>query len=202
AASREASSENPSAPAGPSSTPATEPSEPSPSRWTSRLSPARVVAVECGPDLVECFRPPVTPVRELVVVAPAPGGDQRPGENAALADQAGVRARVVLGNLLWGVGNIELDRPADAGFEVHEEGPILRSEQVARVRLAVQQLLASAGAADRAAQPAKCGAEKLPVGTGQLWSPGPVVNLSLRAGDPLGDVRRRQAGPAEGGMQA
>ncbi len=116
-------------------------------------------------------------------------------------DQVLVRARIVISGFFWGMGNVEFDRPAAAGFEVHEEWPSPRAENVAWVRLAVQQLLARAPAVDRAAQPAERGAEKFPVGSGQPGSALLVVNFSLRAGDPLGDVRRRQTGLAEGGMQ-
>ena len=69
------------------------------------------------------------------------------------------------------------------------------------MRFAVQQLLASAPAADRAIQPAERVAEEFPVGTGQRWNPLPVANLCLRTGDSLGEVRRLKIGLAQDGMQ-
>jgi hypothetical protein len=107
----------------------------------------------------------------------------------------------MLFHLFGGMGNVKLDRPTAARLEVYEERPSPRAEQVARMRLAVQQLLASVPAADRAPQPAERVAEEFPVGTGQRWSPLSVANLSLRTGDSIGEVRRRQIDPAQGGMQ-
>ena len=59
-------------------------------------------------------------------------------------DQVLVRARIVICGFFWGMGNVELDLPA--GLQVHEERPSPRAENVAWVRLAVQQLLARAPA--------------------------------------------------------
>src|SRR6516165_7753526 len=39
------------------------------------------------------------------------------------------------------MGDVELDRPTATGFQVREQQPVLRPEQIARVRLAVKQLL-------------------------------------------------------------
>jgi len=113
-----------------------------------------------------------------------------------------VRARIMLCHFFGGMGNVKLDRPTAARPEVDEERPCPGPEHVARMRLAMQQLLASAAAADRAAQSAERVAEEFPVGTGQRRSPLSVANLSSRAGDPIGEVRRPQAGLAQGGMQS
>jgi hypothetical protein len=107
----------------------------------------------------------------------------------------------MLSNFFGGVGNVKLDRPTATRPEVYEERPSPRTEQVARMRLAVQQLLASAPAADRATQSAERVAEEFPVGTEQRWSPLSVANLSLRTGDSVGEVRRSQIGLAQGGVQ-
>jgi hypothetical protein len=107
----------------------------------------------------------------------------------------------MLSNFFGGMGNVKLDRPTAAPPEVHEERPSPRTEQIARMRLAVQELLASAAAADRATQPTERVAEEFPVGTGQRWSPLSVANLSLRTGDSIGEVRRSQICLAQGGMQ-
>jgi len=49
------------------------------------------------------------------------------------------------------MGQIELDRPSAACLEVDEQRPPVGTEQVARVRLAVQQLLDAAVLADQPA---------------------------------------------------
>jgi hypothetical protein len=167
----------------------------------TRLRRAQSVPVECCPNPVESLHSPVVPAGQLVVVPPAPRAEHRPHEDPALADQVVVRARIMRCDFFWGVGNVKLDRPAAAGAEVYEQRPSSRAEQVARVRLAVQQLLAGARAADRAAQPAERAAEEFPVGPGQRRTPLPVGNLCLRTGDSIGEVRRRQVGPAQGGVQ-
>jgi len=115
-------------------------------------------------------------------------------------DQVVVHARIMLADFFGGMGNVKLDRPTAARPEVYEERPSARTEQVARMRLAVQQLLTSAPATDRATQPAERVAEEFPVGTEQRWSPPSVGNLSLRTGDSIGEVRRPQIGLAQGGM--
>src|SRR6516225_4360819 len=107
----------------------------------------------------------------------------------------------MLSYFFGGMGNVKLDRPTAARLEVYEERPSPRTEQVARMRLAVQQLLASAPAADRAAQSAERDAEEFPVGTEQCWSPFSVADLCLRTGDSIGEVRRLQIDLAQGGMQ-
>jgi hypothetical protein len=119
-----------------------------------------------------------------------------------LADQVVVRARIMLPDFFGGMGNVELDRPTAARPEVYEEWPFHRTEQIARMRLAVQQLLASAPAIDRATQSTERVPEELPVGTEQRWSALSVANLSLRTGDSIGQVRRPEMGLAQGGMQS
>src|SRR5581483_1877310 len=132
--------------------------------------------VQRGPDPGKPLDSPVVPVGELVVTPPAPRGDQRPRQGAALADQVVVRARVMRGDLVGGMGDVELDRPAAARPEVDEQRAFPRADQVARMRLTVQELLAGALATDRAAQPAERGAQEFTVGTGQRRSPLPVVD--------------------------
>src|SRR5215471_1178952 len=107
----------------------------------------------------------------------------------------------MLYRFVGGMGKVKLDRPTAARPEVDEERASPRTEQVARMRLAVHQLLASTPAADRAAQPAERVAEQFPVGPGQCWSPLSVANLALRVGDSIGKVRRLQIDLAQSGMQ-
>jgi hypothetical protein len=53
-------------------------------------------------------------------------------------DQVVVRARIMFSDFFGGMGNVKLDRPTAASPEVYEERPSPRTEQVARMRLAVQ----------------------------------------------------------------
>ena len=69
---------------------------------------------------------------------------------ALLLQRYGFRRSV--GNRFWRVGEVELDRPPTACLEVDESRPVLRRQEVARVRLAVQQLLGGAAVADRSSQ--------------------------------------------------
>jgi len=46
----------------------------------------------------------------------------------------------VIGDLFRRMGEIELHRPAAARLETHEQQPIGRGENVARMRLAMQHL--------------------------------------------------------------
>jgi hypothetical protein len=54
------------------------------SSWSS---PVQSVSIECCSNLVEPLHSPVVPIGQLVVVAPAPRGEQRPHEDAALVNQ-------------------------------------------------------------------------------------------------------------------
>ena len=62
----------------------------------------------------------------------------------ALAEQAAIGTRIVRGDLLGCMREIELPWPTTTRLEVDEQQPVLRGEHVARVRLAVQQLLVPA----------------------------------------------------------
>ena len=90
----------------------------------------------------------------------------------AVAQQHVVDARVVLADSLGNMGEIELDGSTAARLEVDEQRPFLRAEYVARVRFAVEQLLAGAAFADRSSQACKCTAEKL-----AIWVREEKVNL-------------------------
>ncbi len=105
---------------------------------------ARVVAIERCSDLAEPLCAQLAPVRELVVSIPAPRCDHREHEDPTIAKQVLIGCRVVLTDFLGRMRDVELDRSAAACLEVYKEQPSLRPEQVARMRLAVQQLLAGA----------------------------------------------------------
>jgi hypothetical protein len=55
-----------------------------------------------------------------------------------------IETRIVLVDLFRRMGKVEFDRPATTRLEVYEQQAVLRAEQVARVWLAMQQLLAAA----------------------------------------------------------
>ncbi len=90
----------------------------------------------------------LAPVGELVASIPAPRGDHRQHEDPALAQQAAIDTRIVLADFFGRMGEVEFHRPTTTRLEVDEQQPVLRGEHVARVRLAVQQLLGGAAFAD------------------------------------------------------
>ena len=91
-----------------------------------------------------------------------------------------VSATIVRADVVGHMGEVELDRSAATRLQVDKQQPVLRPEHVARVRLAVQQLLGGAAVADRAPQASQRGAEQLPVRVSELWCVGAVANQSLR----------------------
>jgi hypothetical protein len=95
----------------------------------------------------------------------------------------------VLADSFGRVGEVEFDRPAATRLEVYEQQPVLRGEQVARVRLAVQQLPGAAVPADHPSQASQRAAEKLPVRVGERRSAVAARNELLSLADPIRDVR-------------
>src|ERR1700722_2680698 len=89
------------------------------------------------------------PVRELVAGFPAPRCDHRQHEGPAVAEEFLVGVRIASAHLFGDVGEVELDGPTATGLEVYEQQPLLRAEQVARVGLAVQELVGGAAVTDR-----------------------------------------------------
>ena len=92
------------------------------------------------------------PIRELVARTPTPRCDHRKDEAPALTEQLSINVRIAVADLLGHMGEVESDRPTTTGFEVDEQEPVLRAEHVARMRLAVQQLLGCAAVLDRSSQ--------------------------------------------------
>jgi hypothetical protein len=90
----------------------------------------------------------LVPVGEFIADGPAPGGDHRQREPPALGEQNVIDVRIARADLLWHVGNIKLDGPTAARFEVGEQQAVTGAQEVARMRFAVQQLLGSAAAVD------------------------------------------------------
>src|SRR6266498_2638791 len=77
--------------------------------------------------------------RVLMLAMIATWRNHREHENPALADQLLISVRIVRAHRFGRVGDVELDRPAADRLEVCEQQPVLRSEQVAWVWLAVEQ---------------------------------------------------------------
>jgi hypothetical protein len=113
----------------------------------------RASDVECRPrwaraESAEKLSARPLPVREPVVAIPTPRGDHRQNEAAARANQISIGAGIALGDHFRDMSEIEFDRPSATRLEVDEERPALRLEQVARVRLSMEQLLAGTTLAD------------------------------------------------------
>jgi len=90
------------------------------------------------------------PIRELIAGVPSPCSDHRKNKPPTLAEQDLIDIRIVRADLVRHVRNIEFDWPTATRFEVDEERAVLRAEDVAWMRFAVQQLLGSAAAVDLA----------------------------------------------------
>ena len=132
-----------------------------------------------------------SPVRELVACIPAPGRDHCKNEVPAFAEQVLIRARIVLGDFFGHVREVEFDWPTATRLEVDEQRPVLRAEHIARVRLAVQELLRGAAVGDRSSQAAQRAAEKLPVRVGERRSLVAVRDELLSLCDSIREVGRR-----------
>jgi hypothetical protein len=78
----------------------------------------------------------------LVVEIPAPRGDHCQNEEAARAKQFSIGAGIALADLFGHMSEVELDRPTATRLEIYEQRSAPRVEQVARVRLSMQELLA------------------------------------------------------------
>ncbi|MEZ0114612.1 hypothetical protein ABH920_008647 [Catenulispora sp. EB89] len=97
----------------------------------------------------------------------APGCDHRENELPALVEQFLVDVRVKLAYRLGDVREIELDGSAAARLKVDEQRAVLRAEHVARMRLAVEQLLCGAAVFDRTSQASQSAAEERAVRVGE-----------------------------------
>jgi len=90
----------------------------------------------------------LVPIRELIAHVPSPGSDHRQNEPPALLEQDLIDNRIVRADVFRQMRDIELDWPTAASFEVDEERTVLRAEDVAFMRFAVQQLLCRSAAVD------------------------------------------------------
>ncbi len=85
----------------------------------------------------------------LVADVRAPRSDHGQNESPTFREQNPIDIRIVRADLLRQVRNIELDRSTAAGFEIDEQQAVTGAEDVAGMRLTVQQLVD--GAASRRA---------------------------------------------------
>lgn len=65
-----------------------------------------------------------------------------------MAQQLPIDTGIVLGDLVRCVREVELDGSTTTGFEVDEQRPVLRGQQIARVWFTVQQLLGDTASGD------------------------------------------------------
>ena len=86
-------------------------------------------------------------------------------------------------------------------YEIYKQQPALRGEHVARVRLAVQQLLGGAAAADHSSQASQRAAEQFPVRVGERRSAVAARHELLSLLDSIREARRRDIQLAHARMQ-
>jgi hypothetical protein len=140
-------------------------------------------------------------IRQSIAPIKAPRRDHRKNERAALAEESSINGAIVVADGFRYVGEIEFDRSATNGLEVDEQRSVLGVEDVAGVRLAVQQLLRRASAGNRSGRLAKGMTEKVSVGRTEG---GGVVSaryefLSLR--NSIGEVGRGGIELPQAGMK-
>lgn len=129
------------------------------------------------------------PVGELIVNVPAPGSDQRENQTPTLLESKLIETRVVRAHLDRRVGNIEFDWPHATGFEVDEDDSSWGTEEVARVRFSVQQLVGGATALYGLACAVKRAQKKVTVTVIQRGALASVRDNTLRRRDALHEMR-------------
>ena len=160
------------------------------------------MALQRCPYLAEELRAHSAPVRELVVSIPTPGCDHRQHQNPALAQQVLISAWIVCAHLFRHMGDVELDRPTATSLHVREQQPVLRPEHIARVRLAVEQLLlGGVPLTDRPRQPSQRVAQKLAVRIPKIRGLGAVADQRLRLRDAIREVGRNEIDLPHAGVQ-
>jgi hypothetical protein len=90
------------------------------------------------------------------------------------------------------MGDVEFDRPTAASLQVCEQQPVLRLEQIARVRLAVEELLRGVPLTNRPRQLPQCVAQKLAVRIPKIRGLGAVADQRLRLRDAIREVGRNE----------
>lgn len=92
------------------------------------------------------------PVRELIIGIPAPRGDHCENEPPAVVEQLLIDVRIARADHFGNMSKVELDRSSATRLEIYEDQAVTRTEQVAWVRLAVDQLLDRTSIGDRSSQ--------------------------------------------------
>jgi hypothetical protein len=141
-------------------------------------------------------------VRELVARIPAPRGDHGQNKDSAVPEQSFISVRIPLTDIFGDMGEVELNGPSAACLEIDEQQSGLRTEHVAWVRLAVQQLLGSAAVGDRLSPAPERTDEKFPIRVGQLRSEVTAPHKLLSRFHSIGEVRRPEIELAHAGMQS
>src|SRR5665213_3604584 len=98
------------------------------------------------------------------------------------------------------MGDVELHRSTAARLEVYEKRSPRSAEQVARMRLTMQQLFTATAAADRGLQVSQRVAEQFTVGIEKLRALLSVTDHPLCVGDSIGEMRCPQIDSAQAGM--
>src|SRR5215469_9745293 len=108
----------------------------------------------------------------------------------------------MLAHIFGDMGEVEFDGSAAARLEIDEQRSGLRAEHVARVRLAVQELLGSAAVDDRMSAAPERGDEKPPVCVGKVRSEEAALHKALSLRHSIGEVRRPDIELAQADMQS
>src|SRR5271155_352952 len=112
-----------------------------------------------------------------------------------------ISARIALTDLFRYMGEIEFDGSTTTRLEVYEQQTIPRTEHVARMRLAVEQLLGSSSVADCFSPAPKRVDKKLAVGVDKLGSAIVSHHELLSRFDSIGVMRRRDIERPHPGME-
>jgi hypothetical protein len=137
----------------------------------------------------------------LVISIPTPACDHRQRQDPALAQQVLIGAWIVPAHLFRHMRDVELDRPTAASLQVCEQQPVLRPEQVARMRLAVERLLGSVPLTDRPRRLSQRVAQELAVRIPKIRGSRAVADQRLRFRDAIREVGRNEIGLSHAGVQ-
>ena len=119
----------------------------------------------------------------MVARIPAPRGDHGENKDSALTEQFFISVRIALADIFGDMGEVELDGPTATRLQIDEQQPSPRTKHVARVRLAVQQLLGAELEAETWMWDGSNWVSENSSGAGPLDRLGP-----LQTGGHLGDV--------------
>ena len=112
-----------------------------------------VLTIDCArrsvPKGVDELTPGTKAVREPVAIIEAPRCDHPENQPTALAEQFLIHPGISVADDVRDMGEIEFDRAPATRLEVDEQQPLRGAQHVARVWLAVQELLGGAAFADR-----------------------------------------------------